>query len=266
MSSSVVDALWLADCEISAMEEDGEGTAEDSNSNEGASGHVPSQSAAQARQASAKAKAPRLARLVMELVRCSAIDKNACLRRLSPALLAGSGLVGDAQTISKMLLRANTRKLYVQQKYNLLHEDAEGYSKLFTELSAAAALVCPSYPPSTSYSAPASMSEASAKALSSRVTSLIGHFHLDPNRVEDMIIEALELNVLRYAAYLPLIRMFRKDRLCHILGRKFHVHQISNVEGDIDDNADVDRTTTIGTTSIFLTNMLGSERRVASEN
>ena len=80
MSSSVVDALWLADCEISAMEEDGEGTAEDSNSNEGASGHVPSQSAAQARQASAKAKAPRLARLVMELVRCSAIDKNACPR------------------------------------------------------------------------------------------------------------------------------------------------------------------------------------------
>ena len=232
-ASTVVDALWLADCEISVMQE-GDTVAEGT-SGAGDRDDTGAPSAPESiRWAEARARAPRLALLVTELVKCGAVDMEICLRRLSPALLAGSGLVGDARVVSKMLLRANTRKLYVQQKFNLLHEDAEGYSKLFTELSSAAALMSFSIASSSSSSSasacpPPSLSVSAVNSLASRVTSLIGHFNLDPNRVVDMILEALELNIAHHMAYLPLLRLFRKDRLCHILGRKFHGHQISSL-------------------------------------
>ena len=136
-------------------------------------------------------------------------NSDVLLRQLPPDVLANSQVLSDDRVFRKRLLRANTRNLYVQKKYNLLHEESEGYAKLVTELNGS----CPAD---------------GQKGLSQRITSLIGHFNLDPNRVEDLVLEALELNIHQSNVYLPLIRRFRKKRLCHLVGHKFHVYQTSD--------------------------------------
>ena len=148
-------------------------------------------------------------------------NSDMLLRQLPPDVLSGSQVLSDDRVFLKKLLRANTRNLYVQKKYNLLHEESEGYAKLVTELSGAP-----------------SNDEDEGNGLAQRITSLIGHFNLDPNRVEDLVLEALELNVDQSSMYMPLIRMFRKNRLCHLVGHKFHIYQVaaekndSKVQGD----------------------------------
>ena len=146
-----------------------------------------------------------------------------------PALLAGSGLVGDAKLFPRCYF-GPTRGRSMYNKSTIYCTKTQKATPNFLQSSVLQLPGVSILSASTSYSAPASMSEASAKAQAA-ATSLIGHFHLGPNRVEDMIIEALELNVPCYAAYCRSFACFCKDRLCHILGRKFHVHQISlNVE------------------------------------
>lgn len=281
-STSIIDALWLADIKITVMQEAQRGTDEKEKQNQkdgvgkettqrdGREGEkedldglekrddqednvankdvrggkkekadiYKSNATAVARQKEAKAKAPRLARFVAELVKCGVLTKDTCLKQLSPALLEGSGLLGDARSLSKMVLRANTRKLYVQQKFNLLHEDAEGYSKLFTELYNA---------PHSSNAYSKTAQHKQGDALANRVTSLIGHFNIDPNRVEDMLLEVLEANIENFDTYLPLMRLFRRDRLCHILGRKFHAHQLDDeTSTPSEDNEEDEDTMAVG--------------------
>eukprot|EP00967_Tisochrysis_lutea_P075662 scaffold102022_cov30-Tisochrysis_lutea.AAC.3 len=104
----------------------------------------------------------------------------------------------------------NTRALYTQQKYNLLREESEGYSKLITELAE-----LPAAPGSTfgAGSIPALGSSANSRDVSTstracasaaevvaNVQSLIGYFDLDPNRVLDLVLEALEVSVRVHAS------------------------------------------------------------------
>jgi THO complex subunit 2 len=55
--------------------------------------------------------------------------------RLEGDMLAEAGLIDDATEFHKKQVRVNTKDLYTTQKYNLLREESEGYSKLITELS-----------------------------------------------------------------------------------------------------------------------------------
>ena len=132
-------------------------------------------------------------------------NSDILLCQLPPDILSGSQVLSDDRIFLKKLLRTNTRNLYVQKKYNLLHEESEGYAKLVTELSRS--------------------NIQDHENLAQRITSLIGHFNLDPNRVEDLVLEALELNISESNVYMPLIRKFRKNRLCHLVGHKFHTYQ-----------------------------------------
>jgi THO complex subunit 2 len=50
-------------------------------------------------------------------------------------LLVGSGLWHDEAGLQKKLVKINTSLVYRQDKYNLLREETEGYSKLLTVLS-----------------------------------------------------------------------------------------------------------------------------------
>lgn len=89
----------------------------------------------------------------------------------------------------------NTRALYTQQKYNLLREESEGYSKLITELAELPPVPSSAAPPS---GMPAGLStatraRATADEVVANVRSLIGYFELDPNRVLDLVLEALEV-------------------------------------------------------------------------
>ena len=99
-------------------------------------------------------------------------------QRLEPNMLESLGLIPDEKSYSKKLLRANTQQMYAQRKYNLMREETEGYSKLVVELSNVG-------------------SGANVLEAIDNIRSLIGHFHLDPNRCFDFVLESFEHNLGR---------------------------------------------------------------------
>lgn len=84
-----------------------------------------------------------------------------------------------------------TKNLFEQQKFNLFREESEGYTKLLVELL----LV---------------RDKDSKEILEKNVFSLIGYFDLDPNRVIDIILEALVFNS-NSDMLLNLLKKFRRD-------------------------------------------------------
>jgi len=72
-----------------------------------------------------------------------------------------------------MEIRVRTKLYFTQQKFNLLREESEGYSKIITELNQGNAFV----------------DETSANHVIKNMKSLIGYFDLDPNRVFDLVLE-----------------------------------------------------------------------------
>lgn len=63
------------------------------------------------------------------------VDIERLKKSLELNLLVGSGLWQDEQGLQKKLVKINTSLVYRQDKYNLLREETEGYSKLLTVLS-----------------------------------------------------------------------------------------------------------------------------------
>ena len=82
-----------------------------------------------------------------------------------------------AKAIQQMERQTRTNDHYRQQKYNLLQEESEGYSKLIDTLH--------SYFASPSH---ITSSPTVTAAIAGRVTALIGYFDLDPNRVLDVLL------------------------------------------------------------------------------
>ena len=81
---------------------------------------------------------------------------------------------------------------YKQQKYNLLREETEGYSKLVAFLTSS--LVIPHY--TETEAERIARVDASARTALRSIQSLIGYFDLDPNRVLDILLDILTANVL----------------------------------------------------------------------
>jgi len=98
------------------------------------------------------------------------------VERQELGLLQAANLIGDRSTASKQLTRVSTRLLYTQSKYNLYGEESEGYAKLLTYLLAL----------------PPAANPAAIRTHIPRLLSLVGHFSLDPNRVFDIVLDAVE--------------------------------------------------------------------------
>ncbi|CAG8488472.1 3561_t:CDS:2 [Funneliformis caledonium] len=128
----------------------------------------------------------RLASIVKYIFSKKIIDIKLFKTRLEVSLLGAAGLV-DEKLFNRRLVRINTAMLYKQQKYNLLREENEGYAKLICEL----AQHCdPDYIVETE----AALNER-ANSLLEQIKMLIGYFHLDPNRVLDLILDVFVVNV-----------------------------------------------------------------------
>jgi len=93
-------------------------------------------------------------------------------RLLDEELLGLAGLINTV-TFVKRMKKLNTDLVYRQRKYNLLHEESEGYSKVTTMLSRL-------------------QGGASLMGAAQTLRALIGGFDLDPNRVLDIVLESLE--------------------------------------------------------------------------
>ena len=140
------------------------------------------------------------------------MSKIGCSRILQERLDLETGTLEKAHIISNQkqfqqkYIKTKTRLFYKQQKFNLLREEIEGYSKLATEL-----YECKK-PDETL----------------ENVKSLIGCFNIDPNRVLDICLEWLELNVATPNVARRLIssylRLCDSTTLTNLLGFKFQFY------------------------------------------
>ena len=126
-------------------------------------------------------------------------------------LLSGAGIIKDEAAVKTKLIKCNTQLMYRQQKYNLLREESEGYSKLLT-------LLC---------TIPAPPLDASAHIR--HITSVIGYFDLDPNRVLDITLDAFE-HQLWNMSFVDVLQIFKKGSIVHILGFKFSRYHVSSTD------------------------------------
>lgn len=116
-----------------------------------------------------------------------ALDGTLLATSLSFRLLAGAGVVkGDDKVLKNSMTKKMTAVLFKQQKFNLLREETEGYSKLAVILGSLPMPSAPSSSSSATASATAGAGAAEVGADVSRyinqVLALIGHFDLDANR------------------------------------------------------------------------------------
>lgn len=93
---------------------------------------------------------------------------------------------------------------YKQNKFNLLREQSEGYSKLTAELTSS---LSPPHNAATGYPIePYASIEDRARPVWEKVISLIGYFDLDPNRALDIILDVLSVHLsTHYTFFLALL-------------------------------------------------------------
>ena len=164
----------------------------------------------------AEAQKKQLTLLIQDLLRDKVLSGDLLKARLEPDMLQDVGLVKDRLDFHKKQVRMNTQQLYTQQKYNLFREQSEGYSKLITELSELPASGLGSSTTSTRGC------KQSAEVVAN-IQSLIGFFDLDPNRVLDIVLEALEAVPSR-VAHRGLVGLFNPKYIPHMLGFKFQYY------------------------------------------
>lgn len=114
--------------------------------------------------------------------------------RLDAKLLVALGLINNAGTFDKRQVVVNSRHLYRQQKFNLLREENEGYSKLLSEVETFIQR-CPNV-----------ASDSKARQLTTNIQSLVGYFDLDPNRVLDLLMDIAANNLRKH--WQPILRIF----------------------------------------------------------
>lgn len=93
---------------------------------------------------------------------------------------------------------------YKQNKFNLLREQSEGYSKLCVELMSS---LGPSHSPHDGRPIESAASiEDRSRTVWDKIMGLIGYFDLDPNRALDIILDVLTVNVTtHYTFFLSLL-------------------------------------------------------------
>ncbi len=118
----------------------------------------------------------------------------------------------QSDILRKRMMKINTAMVYKQQKYNLLREETEGYSKLLVVLSM--------MPHSESFL------ELPNDVLHyiKNILSLIGYFDLDPNRVLDIVLDAFEQQPANLS-FVALLKHFPVRNIVHVLGFKFLYYQ-----------------------------------------
>ncbi|KAJ3332517.1 THO complex subunit 2, partial [Gonapodya sp. JEL0774] len=128
--------------------------------------------------------------------------------RLDPDTLYRSSLLATLPlSWLKRAARVNTNATLRQQRFNLLREESEGWSRLISDLASAA--ITPTEiaeaVPSTS---PIPASELTKRIIDRRATtavrrmmSLVGYFDLDPSRVLDIIVDGLVAGVKEHSSF-----------------------------------------------------------------
>lgn len=150
-----------------------------------------------------------LIKLAKHLIKDGFISQQ-CLKEVADGdFLEWCGLIVSRDAWKKKEVRVNTVQVYTQRKYNLLREESEGYAKLTTLLnqSGAGVLKCED-----------------VHLVVSEITSLVGYFDLDPNRVFSVVLDSFSQQP-NNTAFLELMPLFKKEATNQILGFHFARYQ-----------------------------------------
>lgn len=140
----------------------------------------------------------------------NAVGETILKERLDFDTVADSGIIQNKKGINTKFVRLKTRLFYKQQKFNLLREESEGYSKLITELSQEQPF-----------------NDFDVDYMLRVIRSLIGCFNLDPNRVLDIILDVFEQRPRMEKSFVSLIHQFLENKvtLAQIMAFKFSFYR-----------------------------------------
>ncbi|KAL0580932.1 THO2 plays a role in transcriptional elongation [Marasmius crinis-equi] len=140
-----------------------------------------------------------IASVVKKLLELGILDPTCCRERLDSAILESVGLISDKATTDKKEIRTRTALFYKQNKFNLLREQSEGYSKLTVELTSN---LGPAH--SSNTGRPLETHESileRARPVWEKIISLIGYFDLDPNKALDIILDVMSVHLVSHYTF-----------------------------------------------------------------
>ena len=143
----------------------------------------------------------RLVTLVKEIDQKKILDNGDLTCQLEFNLLEET-IVHTNPNMSSRTVKLNTTAKLLQEKYNLLREETEGYAKLVTVLS-----TIPAQP-------------IAPTAHIQNVLSIMGSFDLDPNRTLDVILDIFEEQTWNLS-FLKILQLFKRSHIAHTIGFKF---------------------------------------------
>ncbi|KAL6079090.1 THO complex subunit 2 [Balamuthia mandrillaris] len=164
-------------------------------------------------QDSASEQYVRLIELIKKSKSAGLVDRALLKERLQDKLLENIRIVPSVRSWTSKLVRINTRDSLTQEKFNVLREESEGYSKLITELNQP-------------------FNANTVQHVINNIQALIGYFDLDPHRVLDIVLESFEQNQ-RNLNFLSIVRRFKAKSLPHILGFKYQYYYNPNTKAKI---------------------------------
>ncbi|KAG9071266.1 THO complex subunit 2 [Linnemannia hyalina] len=154
VASDIVDLIWIMDIESEAI---------------------------------SRERQDKLRELTKAIIARAFVPVDIMKERWEIPFLEQVGLIPNSKWFTVRVVRINTSQLYKQQKYNLLREESEGYSKLITELASG-----------TADEDNDKATEDKASTVLTHVQSLIGCFDLDPNRVLDIVLDVFAANIVTH--------------------------------------------------------------------
>lgn len=147
--------------------------------------------------------AESIVNLTRELMREEYISKRVLMEVSEGEFMEAVGLITSFKDgWRKREIRANTRNVYAQKKYNMLREESEGYAKIITLLNQAGT---------------GRVSQEGLCDMLAEMKSVIGYFDLDPNRVCSLIIDAYT-SYPENSTFMELLKGFGNSRLVEMLG------------------------------------------------
>ncbi|KZT71598.1 hypothetical protein DAEQUDRAFT_763816 [Daedalea quercina L-15889] len=194
-SELLVDVVWSVDAELEDIISDAKSALAEEQKGADSSKLFDRDAVAKGLRTKQSAEEDKetLAVIVRRLLSLGVLDADVCRERLDLNLVANVGLVPDKPAFEKKEIRTRTGLFYKQNKFNLLREQSEGYSKLVTELTSC---LGPPHSPATGYPTEARAAiEARARPAWERIVGLIGYFDLDPNRALDVILDVFSTNL-----------------------------------------------------------------------
>ncbi|KAJ7067990.1 transcription factor/nuclear export subunit protein 2-domain-containing protein [Mycena amicta] len=199
----LVDTIWSVDSELEEIVLDARNAI--ANAGDSPSGQL-AMALARAKKAKQNAENDKeiLVRVVKQLVELGIVVPSFCAERLDTAVSSSVGIITEKNAFDKKEIRTRTGLFYKQNKFNLLREQSEGYSKLTAELTSSLGPAHSSATglPAESYAA----IHERARPVWEKVISLVGYFDLDPNRALDIILDVLSVHlVTHYSFFLALL-------------------------------------------------------------